>query len=234
MNYHLTKVSSNAKTGPIPVSTSHKDTCPESCPLKAKGCYAAGGPSNIHWKAVSEGKRGTDWETFTAEIKKLPKGQLWRHNQAGDLPGYTDTRSGIAMLDGSKTLELVRANKGKKGFTYTHYPVIGDDIVNKYNSTVIESANSDGFTINLSGNNLQNADELYDLAIAPVVVLLPLDAPKVSYTPKGRKVVACPAETSDRVTCASCGLCQLTDRSYIIGFHAHGVSKKTVNLIAKG
>lgn len=226
MNFHLTKVSSNVKTGPIPVSTSHKNTCPDACPLKAKGCYALGGPSNIHWKAVTEGKRGTDWAHFVQTIKALPRGQLWRHNQSGDLPLI----DGSQQVDGVAVSQLVGANKGKRGFTYTHHDVID----NTLNRNIVKHANDNGFTINLSGNNISHADKLADLDMAPVVVILPFEAPKVSYTPKGRKVVACPAETSDRVTCASCGLCQSATRSYIIGFHAHGVSKKAVNLIAKG
>lgn len=222
MNFHLTPISGNVKTGPIPVSTSHKDTCPDACPLKAKGCYASGGPSNIHWKAVSTGKRGTDWNTFVDKIKALPGNQLWRHNQAGDLPGDGNMIDHVAMA------KLVRANKGKRGFTYTHYTP------DHYNSGIIGAANQNGFTINLSGNNLRHADELKALNIGPVVTLLPIGAPNVQLSPAGNKVVACPAEKSDKVNCANCGLCQIADRSYIIGFRAHGVSKKTVNLIAKG
>lgn len=225
MNFHLTPVSGNAKTGPIPVSTSHKDTCPDACPLKAKGCYASGGPSNIHWKAVTEGKRGVDWEQFLLQVKAIRKGSLWRHNQAGDLPGKNELIDAVA-LD-----QLVMANKGRKGFTYTHYnPFEG------LNGAVIEVANTQGFTINLSGNNMQHADELKANFKAPVVVIMPMadENPKVRYTPAGNKVVRCPAEYSDKVSCATCGLCQVADRNYIIGFTAHGVSKKHVSLIAKG
>ena len=58
-NTHLTLRSANAKTGPIPVSTSSIQTCPPSCLLKEAGCYANSGPLAIHWKAVNEGRRGT-------------------------------------------------------------------------------------------------------------------------------------------------------------------------------
>lgn len=224
MNFHMSRVSSNAKTGPIPVTTSHKETCPDACPLKAKGCYAAGGPSNIHWKAVSEGKRGGSFAELCEQIKALPRGQLWRHNQAGDLPGNGDT------VNVRQVMELAQANKGRKGFTYTHYDVLNNE-VNRVN---IEAANVAGFTVNLSGNNVEHADSLKALGIAPVVTILPMDAPNVQISPAGNKVVACPAEKSDKVNCANCGLCQIADRSYIIGFRAHGVSKKHVDLIAKG
>lgn len=224
MNYSLTPISRNAKTGPMPVSTSHKGTCPDACPLKVKGCYAAYGPSAMHWNKLSNGERGVNWEQFINEVRAIPKGSLWRHNQAGDLPGNGE------YIDRPMMLDLISANNRKKGFTYTHYPVVD----NSPNASVVMLANESGFTINLSGNNVSHADELADLNIGPVVTLLPVDAENVSYTPKGRKVVACPAEKSDKVSCYTCGLCQHADRNYIIGFRAHGTAKKTVNIIAKG
>lgn len=223
MNFHLNPVSSNSKTGPIPVSTSHKDTCPGACPLKAKGCYASYGPVNLHWKKLSNGERGVEWKEFLQQVRSISRGDLWRHNQAGDLVGQDDVIDGVALMD------LVKANKGRRGFTYTHYPM--NNFMNRQH---VLSANRSGFTINLSGNNVAHADELADLNIAPVVTILPVDAANVSFTPKGRKVVACPAEKSDKVNCKSCGLCQVADREYIIGFRAHGTAKKTVDLIAKG
>jgi hypothetical protein len=58
--FHLTLKSRNVKTGPIPVSTSTRKTCPDSCPFKNNGCYAESGPLAIHWKAVTQGKRLTN------------------------------------------------------------------------------------------------------------------------------------------------------------------------------
>ena len=84
MNYHLSLSSSNKKTGPIPVSTSPKQTCPVDCGMK-DACYAKIGPLNIHWIRISEGKQGDDWKTFLGKIQALSDNQIWRHNQAGDL-----------------------------------------------------------------------------------------------------------------------------------------------------
>lgn len=225
----LTKISGNAKTGPMPVSTTSKASCPDACAFKEKGCYASYGPAAIHWRKVTEGSRGKPWGEFCAEVEALPKGILWRHNQAGDLPGNGQ------YIDRGAMLELIKANKGKRGFTYTHYPV--NDFSNgteQINAAMVMLANEQGFTVNLSGNNVQHADELAALGIAPVVVVLPRETANVSYTPKGRKVVACPAEKSDNVSCYTCGLCQDANRDYIIGFRAHGTAAKTVELIARG
>jgi hypothetical protein len=218
MNYSATKISNNSKTGPIPVTTSNRATCPDACPLKRNGCYAEDYYTRLHWDKVSEGERGKSWEKFLADIKSLPKHVLWRHNVAGDLRG-ANNRIDVRALE-----ELVQANKGKNGFTYTHYP-----LDNPVNITAVMDANTNGFTVNGSANTLEQADNYRALGV-PVVVILPEDAGKVSYTPEGNKVVVCPAQTSNKVTCASCGLCQAAKRDYIIGFRVHGISKKKAKI----
>ena len=221
-NVALTPISSNRKTGPMPVSYSTREWCPDDCPLKKHGCYAKHGHTGIHWRKVTAGERGTDWDTFVSKVRHLPKGGIWRHNVAGDLPA----KDGV--IDGHKMLSLMAANHGKGGFTYTHHdPSIESNALN------IADANLSGFTVNLSSNNVTEADTLADMDIAPVVTLLPTDSAKVTFTPKGRKVVRCPAETSDRVTCQTCRLCQKTDRP-IIGFTPHGSGKKVTEKVANG
>lgn len=49
--YHFTRVSGNAKCGPIPVTTTSADSCPPTCSFKGNGCYAESGPLAMHWKA---------------------------------------------------------------------------------------------------------------------------------------------------------------------------------------
>ena len=89
MLVHITKKSSNAKTGRMPVTTTEESSCPSTCPhLQSGGCYAKSGPVSWHWKKVSNGLRGGSWSDLTDFVSKLERGQLWRHNQAGDL-GYT-------------------------------------------------------------------------------------------------------------------------------------------------
>lgn len=239
MNYLLTPVSSNRKTGPIAVTTNSKATCPDACPFKARGCYAASGVLNIHWLAVTRGinarggQAGTDFKGFLNGLNSLPVGQLTRLNQAGDLPGTNNT------IDGRKLSAIVKAGKGKRFFTYTHKPVIvkvkGQKRVNSRtvarNRAHIKTANQNGTVINLSGNNLKHADQLKALNIGPVVCVLPLGAPNVLFTPAGNKVVKCPAQTKEYVTCSTCKLCAQGKRSVIVGFEAHGMAKRKVSEI---
>ena len=219
MRVHLTPKSANVKTGPIPVSTSSRESCPDTCPLKKAGCYADAGPLALHWNKVTEQQRGTDWQTFCNSIAALPEGQLWRHNQAGDLP-HQQGRIDAAALD-----LLVSANIGKRGFTYTHHNP-------ELNSDILAAANIDGFTINLSANDMHHADLLADSGL-PVVAVLPIEQTTNTKTPAGRAVVVCPATVRDDVSCATCQLCARADRSVIIGFPAHGTSAKKADSVAR-
>jgi hypothetical protein len=165
-----------------------------------------------------------DWDAFTSKIAALPAGTLWRHNQAGDLPGNGDTIDREALLD------LVDANRGRRGFTYTHKPM-----ADVRNQGAVAVANRQGLTVNLSANTLEEADKLAALGIAPVVVVQDADegVRADTVTPGGRKVATCPATYRDDVTCASCGLCQRQDRKVIVGFPAHGYSKGKARIAAR-
>lgn len=220
----FTRVSRNAKTGPIPVTTTSEETCPEACPLKKSGCYAEAGPLALFWRKVTERKAGLSWEAALREIRKLPKGTLWRHNQAGDLPGVGDAIDKLAFD------QLIAANRGKRGFTYTHKPALPGS----QNAYLVAKANLAGFAVNLSADNLAEADELAAMEIAPIVVVLPADQTRATKTPGGRHVAICPATISDNVNRAACGLCAEIGRKAIIGFPAHGASKRKASAIAEG
>jgi hypothetical protein len=233
--YLITRSTANAITGPIMVTTSPRATCPLSCAFRKGGkgelaglCYAEHGAlGGFVWtlldrtaagRAIMNNIRVHDFVELLYTIRSLEPGELWRHNIAGDLP--TNNRSTIDVT----TLRLmVDANRGRRGFTFTHY----DTLTNLANREAIRHANENGFTINLSGNSLAHADELADLRIAPVTVILPAATTENTKTPKGRTVVICPTSTHG-VTCAECGLCARSSRSTIIGFPASGGQKHRV------
>lgn len=221
----LTMVSGNTKTGPIPVSTTIAESCPDVCPLKKNGCYAETGHIAMHWRKVST--TGTTWSEFCDKIEGLREGTFWRHNQSGDLM-HNDQ-----VIDADALAMLVRANKGKLGFTYTHHNMQIEE-----NRIAVAKANAYGFTVNLSANNLAHADELLSLGIASVASVVGTDHPKLSFTPAGSKVVVCPATYRDDVTCDTCRLCQRSDRNCVVAFPVHGVAKKragiaTLNFVSR-
>lgn len=239
--YHFKDCSKNAKLGPIPATTSTSVTCPPSCGL-FDVCYAKTGHQGMHWNKVNKGERGDDWHTFLAKLRTIAKGAIWRHNVSGDLPGVGEEIDPVAMR------ELVKANKGRRGFTYTHKPM--DNPVNRQ---AVADANADGFTVNLSGDNLSHADQLADTEAGPVTAVIPADTERKRkgkvfvepldeyrerlaamdlHTPAGRRVVVCPATYRDEVNCSNCQLCQRM-RSTVVGFPAHGTKKSGADAVAR-
>ena len=116
MLFYFTRVSSNRKTGPMPVVTSSKMTCPTSCPLQNNGCYADTGPLAILWREVTRGTRGITFPELCRKIRRLPRGQIWRYGQAGDLPGEGD------KIDGEQLGQLAAANARRPAIVFTHKP----------------------------------------------------------------------------------------------------------------
>ena len=147
MKYHYIKKSANSKTGPIPVTYSQRETCPPSCPHYRSDCYAEDFYTSMAWNKVPQ--RGGDLAALCESIAALPAGQLWRHNVAGDLPGEGEA------VDPAALGEIVKANIGRRGFTYTH----------KKSLDAIEwaqQATAWGFTVNLSADDAGEADTLAD------------------------------------------------------------------------
>jgi hypothetical protein len=246
-SYNFKLSSENEKTGPIPVTMTSKDTCPTSCPFQGSGCYAEQGILSVVWRQIGKAPthirapKSINLEELCDHIAALPAGQLWRHNQAGDLPGVNET------IDTAALAAIADANRGKRGFTYTHKPM------NETNLRAVVNANAAGFTVNLSANNLTHADQLAETGL-PIVVVQPKEYGRKSHqsqwtetlpayrerikqlplnTPAGNAVVVCPATYRDDVTCKSCGLCQRADRPVIVGFPADGCGAKKATVVAR-
>jgi hypothetical protein len=233
------RVSENKKTGPIPTSMTEQSSCPDACPWKeGKLCYPFFSPLGFQWESLTNGgyygtqtfrsSHPISWDDFCSKISELPRYQLWRHNTAGDLPGAGDE------IDTQALQQLINANRKARafGFTYTHKPVTSSPKVSEWlalrNARAVYACNQSGFTVNVSADSLCEADELYDLAIGPVVVVVETDAPRRQVTPKGRIVVVCPAEEKG-IQCDRCRLCANNDRKAIIAFRAHGTRRNKVN-----
>jgi len=217
MRVHFVAKSANVKTGPIPVTYSERDTCPPSCGQR-DSCYAdAGFHTRMTWDKVPQ--RGVNIDELASKVFRLKANTLWRFNVAGDLPGVGEE------IDGAAISKLVHANRGKRGFTYTH----------KHSARAIKFARfatERGFTVNLSADDAGHADKLAETGL-PVAVVVPLDTPERTTTPQGRPIVVCPAQTRDDVTCMTCGLCQRANRKVIVGFLAHGTRAKKADAVAR-
>lgn len=239
MRFLMVEKSGNAKTGPMPASISPRETCPPSCRLLGKGCYAECAPLVWHWNRLSKGNTGLHWQNFLYRVAAL-ECKTWRHNQAGDLPGED------GRLDYKKCMELTEVNcvggRNRGGFTYTHYPVLSEGCSTHavpgvsgelafHNARVVREMNDGGFTVNLSADNVDHADALTRLNAGPVVVILPRGSRKRGRTKEGSTVEVCRA-LSKETTCLECGWCKSRRRRVVVGFPAHGGRAAIANEIA--
>lgn len=222
MKFKFTPKSSNAKTGPIPVTMTERASCPDTCALKKNGCYADNFPLSLHWDRVES--TGIDEAKLIDKISALPNGQLWRHNVAGDLPSLA------GLVDSNAFNRLIDAAKHTKPIIYTHHKLY------PHNQKLFAHARAQGVVINASCENIGSAASAIKSGINAVCIM-PLDAKPVTklLDPNNdqelARVVICPAQQKDSVTCASCGLCarDRVDAGVIVGFLAHGAKSKKVN-----
>tara|TARA_B100001250_G_scaffold171325_1_gene147549 strand:+ start:958 stop:1494 length:537 start_codon:yes stop_codon:yes gene_type:complete len=170
----------------------------------------------MHWDKVSSGERGTDWKGLCDFVEGLPTQQLWRHNQAGDLP------HSLGMINPDYMSQLVTANTGKRGYTYSHHKL------SPLNVEVLKDANAKGFTVNASCETLEQVDNaIYKGLPAVLVVANDKEVPKA--TPKGTPIKVCPAQTQDSMSCAQCKLCSVAGRRCAVAFLTHGNKAKKAN-----
>jgi len=182
----------------------------------------------LHWKRAESARfykngnaSGLNVDGLVDFIKGIPHNSIFRHNIGGDLPGKGNS------LNKKELSEIIKAcvSRRLKGFCYTHKKEKAQIAFYQKNKTA-------NFTINLSCDSLREVDKLWDAGL-PLVVTLPSDAAKVTYTPKGKRIVACPAEKG-KITCSTCGgpsgpLCTRQNRNFAIGFYAHATKVRELN-----
>jgi hypothetical protein len=217
--FHLSRVSSNKKTGPIAVTTTSKNSCSVNCGMR-EVCYAASGPLALHWAAVSNGSRSSEWRKHLNDLESLPFGSPLRLNQAGDLVASASGRLSRAFLNG--LLAVVKARK-LQAWTYTHHDhTVGD------NGKLLRRANRQGLRVNVSTETEESADLAIASGLPAVLAVNSEETRTVWRTPARNLVKVCPAQLRD-TDCNRCMLCHKRGSKVIIAFLAHGSRKSRAN-----
>lgn len=198
-------------------------TCPADCAMRggkpgeegcddpdSRLCYAGEHNALQQWKALHKGYTGLPWRSFLRKLRGTPS-KIVRVNIAGDLPADMSDPS-RRHLDAKRVFDLALAasRHGRNAFTYTHY-----DPTYRDNAAIIRKAIRAGLQINLSADNLRDADRKAAMGFDVAVVL-----PRISYdekdpktglltgrkllvaqghglsTPEGRKIFFCPSITT--------------------------------------
>ena len=221
--FQFVKKSGNQKVGEMATGSTDRSSCPDNCKLKkvdgeAGGCYSESGYYTRHnWNKLDAGERGGSFEDFIASVKKLPENAPFRMNVSGDVAGENN------YIDGPKLEELTAALKGKRGWSYTHKP-----LKMFKNAAKVKKAVDNGFTVNVSADTVEEAEEAYNAGL-PAVILVPENHPEKSETLNGTKVVVCMEQTERKSDCKSCQICFQKNRRFLIGFRAHGASKNKID-----
>lgn len=210
--------SGNAKTGPIPQTYSARWTCPVRCPFRDSGCYADGVRTCKVWDSADGGARALDLAGLAEALKAVPPGVLLRHNVAGDC-----ARPGTSELDRPLVADLteIYAAAGVRPYTYTHCAMDAEA------AACIRTAAARGFVINASVETTSAADAALDQGV-PACITVPDFESMPARTPAGRRIIPCPAQQREDMTCMRCELCARKGRSTVIAFAAHGTRVRAV------
>ena len=217
--FHLSRCSSNKKTGPIPVTTTSKNSCPASCGMRHV-CYAKNSYLAMHWAQVSNGFRSKRWREHLEDLESLPFGSPLRLNQAGDLVASASGRLSCAFING--LLSVVKSRR-LQAWTYTHHDhTVGD------NGKLLRRANREGLRINVSTETEESADRAIASGLPAVLAVSSEETRTVWRTPGRNLVKVCPAQLRD-TDCNRCMLCHKRGSKVIIAFLAHGSRKSRAN-----
>jgi hypothetical protein len=231
---HFTPQSGNAKTGNIPVTYRPMKTCATDCTFlpesyaaelvaaglrdpsipAAGGCYGTG---RIFGMAKKYAATVTVGEVRAKLSKAAKSARFLRDRVVGDVM----TESGQIDHEYIENVAALAIEADLIPFGYTHaWPKMTREDVAQIAAT--------GYVMNASCETRDDVRAAIDLGM-PVVIASDLVADGETFTrPDGStaRIVTCPAQTREAVTCASCGLCARKDRAAVVRFEIHGTSKK--------
>jgi hypothetical protein len=222
------KNSKLSSTGSVDCTySSIEATCPTSCELRNSGCYAKQSyvgivNSRLNKEAIGFSKlqvarseaRCIDSSYAGAAI---PHDRHMRLHVSGD----STTIKGSKLINSAVGRWKKRGDGSNKVWSYTH---AWQTIPKKIWSNVSMLASID---------KVEQASFAREQGYAPAIVVSQFDGDKV-FTLDGSatKWIPCPAQTKEKVTCASCNLCTRSEFLYQknmgIAFQAHGVKTKEI------
>ncbi len=189
-------LSDNRKTGPMAnVYRTVGVTCPSSCPLLERGCYAKRWPVALHSKRAQENT--LDFKAFLSRVRKENPSKIVRLNVSGDvfLNDEVDTEFLNELIDGAKNNPDITIYGYTHGFEKVHQAGFTPD---KFpdNLTLLASVDSEEEAAKAKslGWKYARVERDYDKKAGKDEVLCPIDAAKA----KGKE---------PKTTCATCKLC---------------------------
>jgi hypothetical protein len=223
-NSHNTKLSGSKPVDATYVSI--KATCPDSCQLKEKGCYAKTSfVGMVNHRMDRRARQNTPLQVARAEAKAIDDAY-----RAGPVPAGRDLR--LHVSGDCRTIKGVRSLNAAIG----RWKSRGGGIAWGYTHAFIHVPRKEWKNVSIlaSIESVSQVEVVRQQGYAPALVVSEHYTDK-AYSISGSDVkwIPCPAQTRD-VSCVDCRLCLNADRLYQenrgITFAAHGVNQ---NLLKK-
>lgn len=241
-NIHITAQSGNTKTGNIPVTYRPMTTCANDCPFLPKtyaaelvaagkrdpnipangGCYGTG-------RIFGMAKKFAGTVTLADIRGKLSRAhksaRFLRDRVVGDVmtdTGEIDHPYIGAIAELAREFDLVP-------FGYTH-------AWREFSRQDVAQVKKTGYVMNASCETRADIRAAIDLGFPITIASDVIGEGETFARPDGKtlRVVTCPAQSRENVTCADCGLCAKPERAAIVRFNIHGTAKKSAaNTVAE-
>lgn len=214
MNYSFVNRSSNIKIGPIPATMSPRSTCSDLCPFKRSGCFGDNFPLSLHWDRLDY--KGLSWQKMLQKVAALKAGRLFRHNVVGDLKLLAD-----GSIDAAALSEFAAVAADKRPIIYTHAA---------QTTRNLNALARSGVVVNVSCETYAQAERAISHGVNAVLTVKRSEVTETTRKSHTLRLVPCPAESRDDVTCATCALCarDRVESGVIVTFHAHGSQTKKI------
>lgn len=210
------EVTDNAKLGPVSATYVAQASCPHDCPFLGSGCYGEYGPLSWQWKRIGETAKGLSplelAETEANLVSQMSGAFPLRLHVVGD----STTREGTRLL--AKAAARYSKKRGQKVWAYTHA------------WARVTRRDWGRTSVLASCESIEQVKAATRKGYATALVVAEFAQSKTYDIGNGFKLVPCPAQTKEAVTCSSCRLCWDDDRlrkaKLVIGFEAHGSGKR--------
>lgn len=201
----------NTKTGPIPTTSRPMTTCPADCPFLPTGNGGCYGTGRIFHNAAKKATVRTIADVVKQVNAETPRAAKYlRDRVVGDVLG----EDGRLDTEYIHNIAEVGRQTGLTVFGYTH-------AWKQFSPADVAFIKSEGYVMNASTESAADVQRAIDLGM-PVVIVN--DDREDGDMIAGRRIVTCPAELREDVTCASCGLCAKANRTVLIRFNTHGTA----------
>jgi hypothetical protein len=202
--------SGNGKIGQVSATYASQESCPTTCTFKGSGCYAESGPTGFTTRRLNR-------DTVKGPIAIAKQEAAAIRALKGDRPLRVHVVGDCSTNAAAKIVSSAMADYPNVSWTYTHA------------WRTVDRASWGNASVLASCETAQDVKDANARGYAAAIVRAEPHPSRKVYDVDEIKVLPCPAESSETLTCADCQLCtkdaMLKDRNLTIGFYVHGSGK---------